>query len=31
MMQAPSQRLRYRAIVRDMVYAAINQDAAEPR
>ena len=31
MMQAPSQRLRYRAIVRDMVYAAINQEAATPR
>jgi len=31
MMQAPSQRLRYRAIVRDMVYAAINQEAAAPR
>jgi CubicO group peptidase (beta-lactamase class C family) len=28
MMQAPSQRLRYRAIVRDMVYAAINQEVA---
>ena len=31
MMQAPSQRIRYRAIVRDMVYAAINQEAAAPR
>jgi CubicO group peptidase (beta-lactamase class C family) len=25
MMQAPSQRIRYRAIVRDMVYAAITR------
>ena len=31
MMQAPSQRLRYRAIVRDMVYAAINQEVAASR
>jgi len=31
MMQAPSQRIRYRAIVRDMVYAAINQETAAPR
>ena len=31
MMQAPSQRIRYRAVVRDMVYAAINQEAAAPR
>jgi CubicO group peptidase (beta-lactamase class C family) len=31
MMQAPSQRIRYRAIVRDMVYAAITREALAPR
>jgi CubicO group peptidase (beta-lactamase class C family) len=31
MMQAPSQRIRYRAIIRDMVYAAIVRDASPPR
>ena len=31
MMQAPSQRTRYRAMLRDMIYAAIVQDAATPR
>jgi CubicO group peptidase (beta-lactamase class C family) len=31
MMQAPSQRTRYRAMLRDMIYAAIVQEAAAPR
>jgi hypothetical protein len=31
MMQSPSQRTRYRAMLRDMIYAAIVQDAATPR